>query len=975
LAFSGGRGRGAKTGIFKKITEAGLANVFGTEGERELNAISRLVQAVNAAESRLRQCSNSDLAAKTVHFREGLRRGGNLEEIQVEAFALVREAGRRVLKVRHTDTHLIAGFVLHRGNIAEMDAEGEETALVASLPAYLNALGGKGVHIISVDDCSARRDSHWIGGLYRSLSLTVSAITHDTDDAGRRKAYGTDITYAATTELGFDYLRDNMKFRIEDCVQRPHHYAIIDEADAILIDGARTPLTISGPSDKPTDKYYKANDIIPLLVRGEVIEGRLPGEKYTTGDYTVEHKSTALTDEGVRKVEQLLNIVDFYDPGNIEFSHDLQQALRAHVLYQRDREYVIRDGGGGPEVVIIDEFTGDPIPGRRWRDGLHQAVEAKEGIKVQRENQALASMTYQDYFRLYEKLAGLGSTVQAEEAELRTAHNIGVTVIPASRQLIRVESPDLVYRTEIEKYRNAVAEIKNYTRTGQPVLVGTTSVERSERLSAMLNRVGVHHEVLNAKNHEREADIYSRAGCKGAVTVSTNVGGRGPKIRLGGDPEFVSKEECLKRKVAQCLREEGAGLSVDENDYFFTHDGQLYRVRRDQWDAIFAESKAVTDLHHDEVICLGGLHIVGTERHESGRIDRQFYRRAGRHGDPGSSRFFLSLEDDLFRHPGSEHVRELMLQLGMEEDVPIESPFLTQQMTTLRSSIEAENTKTFLQDFKYDDIDNKHRLAVYGIRRQIMQGTHQQNRVMEMVRGIVEQLVEIRCFVPHQPERWDLSSLRDNILTTFGVTVGDFAGADAASFSRTIFEILLRKYQEKEDLVGADIMRQTERIVMLQVVDNQWKSHLLLMHELRAGIGFRAYGRKDPLVEYKKESYELFTRLMDRIEYETVRWLFFLKVNGGEQPAIPFPTAGGEKEKQNSAAHEPNEQQRVSMPSEMGDFNRNIQRQKEKGLQNIQFVDPKSHNSALPTSFGHNVGANGPCPCGSGKKYKNCHGS
>ncbi|HWC96282.1 MAG TPA: preprotein translocase subunit SecA [Candidatus Sulfopaludibacter sp.] len=961
------------------IVDAILAKVFGTKTEREIKELQPKIAAINELEPQMRELSDIDLAAKTIEFKERIAKGATPDDLLVEAFAVVREAGRRILNMRHFDVQLIGGMVLHSGKIAEMKT-GEGKTLVATLPVYLNALEGKGVHVVTVNDYLAKRDSEWMGRLYKFLGLTVGVIVHDLDDQERKDAYGADITYGTNNEFGFDYLRDNMKFRIEDCVQRPHHYAVVDEVDSILIDEARTPLIISGPSEESTDKYYKINRIIPKLVRGEVIEGKEPGEKYTTGDYTIDekHKSAALTEEGVLKVEKLLNIGNLYDPNNIEYNHHVQQALRAHVLYQRDREYVIKDGDEGPEVIIVDEFTGRLMPGRRWSDGLHQAVEAKEGVKIQRENQTLATITFQNYFRMYKKLSGMTGTAETEAAEFQKTYNIDVTVIPTNRTMIRKEFQDLVYRTEVEKFRNAAAEIKKFNETGQPVLVGTISVEKSERLSAILKKMGVRHEILNAKNHEREASIVAQAGRKGAVVVSTNMAGRGTDILLGGNAEFMTKDATLKDKVAELLREEEARFVADEHFYYFTHNDQFYRVRRDKWDEIFNRFKAETDKEHDEVVALGGLHIVATERHESRRIDNQLRGRAGRQGDPGSSRFFLSLQDDLLRIFGGERMQNLMLRLGMEEDVPIESKLITKRIAKAQEAVEVQNFETRKHLLEYDDVMNKQRQAVYGMRRQLLEGIDQKERVMEMVRGIVDQFIQMRCPEDKHPDTWDLASLRNDVLTSFGTRIDlqELGSMTIAEMSDAIFLRLQQKYQEKEDLVGADVMRQTERIVMLQVIDNQWKDHLLSMDELKQGIGNRAYGQKDPLVEYKKESWELFTAMMDRIEDESVRYLFFLQVNVGERPALPFPTDEEEEpEEVEEARPDPNEQQRLAAKNQMEDFTRNIQRKKEKELEALQFAGGDGSTSTQQVSVGQKVGRNDPCPCGSGKKYKKCHGT
>src|SRR5690242_9077021 len=778
------------------MIDAILAKIFGTKNEREVKAMLPLVAAINDLEPAIEKLSDIDLAAKTIEFKEKLAQGAPLDDLLIEAYAVVREAGRRALGMRHFDVQLIGGMVLHKGKIAEMKT-GEGKTLVATLPCYLNALEGKGVHVVTVNDYLARRDSEWMGKLYKFLGMRVGVIVHDLDDQERQEAYNSDITYGTNNEFGFDYLRDNMKFRIEDCVQRQltaeqlgpeqdtsghrklHNYAIVDEVDSILIDEARTPLIISGPSEESTDKYYKINRIIPKLVRGEVIEGREPGEKYTTGDYTIDekHKSAALTEEGVLKLEKLLNVGNLYDPQNIEWNHHVQQALRAHVLYQRDREYVVRDGDEGPEVVIVDEFTGRLMPGRRWSDGLHQAVEAKEGVKIQRENQTLATITFQNYFRMYKKLSGMTGTAETEAAEFQKTYKLDVTVIPTNRPLIRKENHDVVYRTEEEKFRNAAKEIKEYNSKGQPVLVGTISVEKSEKLSGILKRMGVRHEVLNAKNHEREASIVAQAGRKNTVTVSTNMAGRGTDILLGGNPEFMTKDACIKGKLAERLSEEDAKYVADEHFYYFTHHDQFYRVRRDKWDEVYASFKAETDKEHDEVKALGGLHIVATERHESRRIDNQLRGRAGRQGDPGSSRFYLSLQDDLMRIFGGERMAGLMQRLGMEEGVPIEHGMVTKAIERAQKQVEAQNFATRKHLLEYDDVMNKQRENIYTLRRELLDGAikldedevvDSRKYVMTLAEDLTENLVDTHAPKDQEPQEWDLGGLARAAAELFG---------------------------------------------------------------------------------------------------------------------------------------------------------------------------------------------------------------
>jgi preprotein translocase subunit SecA len=959
------------------IVDSILAKVFGTKNEREIKTMLPMVAAINDLEPAIQKLSDIDLAAKTIEFKERVAQGAPIDDLLIEAFAVVREAGRRYLHMRHFDVQLIGGMVLHNGRIAEMKT-GEGKTLVATLPCYLNALSGKGVHVVTVNDYLAKRDSEWMGRIYKTLGLQVGVIVHDLDDQERQDAYNADITYGTNNEFGFDYLRDNMKFRIEDCVQRPFNYAIVDEVDSILIDEARTPLIISGPSEESTDKYYKANRIIPKLVRGEVIEGKEPGEKTYFGDYTVDekHRSVALTDDGFEKAARLLNLPNIWDLETIEWKHHVEAALKAHTLYQLDRDYVIKDGDEGPEVIIVDEFTGRLMPGRRWSDGLHQAVEAKEGVKIQRENQTLATITFQNYFRMYKKLSGMTGTAETEAAEFQKIYNLDVVVIPTNRPLIRKEFPDVVYRTEEEKFRNAAREIKKLTDEGRPVLVGTISVEKSEKLSGILKRIGVKHEVLNAKNHEREASIVAQAGRRSAVTVSTNMAGRGTDILLGGNPEFMAKDICLKDKIAERLAPEEVKYVADEHFNYFSHHDQFYRVRRDKWDEIYSRLKDQTDKEHDQVTNLGGLQIVATERHESRRIDNQLRGRAGRQGDPGSSKFFLSLQDDLLRIFGGDRMQAIMLRLGMDEDVPIESGLITKRIAKAQEAVEAQNFEARKHLLEYDDVNNKQRQAVYGMRRQLLEGVDQKERVLDMVRGIVDQYIDIRCPNEKHPDTWDLVTLRNDVLSQFGfkIDLNEFAGVGSVQIGDMIYEGLRQKYQEKEELVGADIMRHTERIVMLQVIDNQWKDHLLSMDELKQGIGNRAYGQKDPLVEYKKESYDLFTAMMDRIEDESVRYLFFLQVRSDSGPELPFPEEG-EEEPEDEPRPNIVEQKRLAAQNSMEDFTRTVQRKKEKEMAELQMVGGDGSDGPKQVVAGQKVGRNDPCPCGSGKKYKKCHGA
>jgi preprotein translocase subunit SecA len=701
--------------------------------------------------------------------------------------------------------------------------------------------------------------------------------------------------------------------------------------------------------------------VIPHLQRGEVIEGKEPGEKYTTGDFTVDekHRSAALTEEGVLHVEKLLGIGNMYEPQNVEWNHHIQQALKAHSIFQRDKDYVVKDG----EVIIVDEFTGRLMPGRRWSDGLHQAVEAKEGVKIERENQTLATITFQNYFRMYNKLSGMTGTAETEAAEFEKIYKLDVTVIPTNRPMIRKENQDVVYRTEDEKFRNAAKEIREFQERGQPVLVGTISVEKSERLSALLKKNGVRHEVLNAKNHEREAHIVAQAGRKGSVTVSTNMAGRGTDILLGGNPEAMARDVMKKQ-----------GKDPDREEF------------NADWERTLAEVKAECQVEHDEVVALGGLHIVGTERHDSRRIDNQLRGRAGRQGDPGSSRFFLSLQDDLLRIFGGERMQNLMLRLGMEEDVPIESNLITKRIAAAQKAVEAQNFESRKHLLEYDDVMNKQRQAVYGTRRQLLEGVDQKERVLEMTKGVVGGIVDVRCPASSHPENYDLTGLQTDMLTQFGVRINpnDLAGLNGDQIDAELFERAKAAYQAKEDLVGASLMREAERNIMLHVIDDQWKDHLLSMDHLKEGIGLRGYGQKDPLVEYKKESYTLFQDMMDRIEDETVRYLYFLRFEQNPE-ALPFASEDSEYEedqaveeqKKLEVARQLEEQQRLVAQSAVQDMTRNIQKQHERELKDLQFAG--TNGSSTPNQTVSNGGPktkrNDPCPCGSGKKYKKCHGT
>jgi len=995
-----------------------LGKVFGTKNEREMKRLQPRVDAMNALEPEMRELSDEQLVAKTGEFRARIQerlsavadepdadvdrqneieaeRSRALEEaldgVLEEAFAVVREAGRRVLNMRHFDVQLIGGIVLHTGKIAEMKT-GEGKTLVATLPVYLNALSGRGVHVVTVNDYLAKRDSEWMGKLYSFLGLSVGVIVHDLDDEERRAAYAADVTYGTNNEFGFDYLRDNMKFDLRDCVQRVHNFAIVDEVDSILIDEARTPLIISGASEESTDKYYKVNRIIPKLEQGEEIDTE-PGEpKIYTKDYVVDekHRSITVTDEGWEKVEKLLGIGNIADPENWALKHHVETAVKAHALYKRDVEYVVKDG----EVIIVDEFTGRLMPGRRWSDGLHQAIEAKENVKIERENQTLATITFQNYFRMYRKLAGMTGTAETEAPEFDKIYKLEVVVIPTNRTLLRIENPDVVYRTEKEKYFAAADEIQRLHEAGQPVLVGTTSIEKSERLSELLTKKGLRqHVVLNAKFHEREAEIVAQAGRKGMVTIATNMAGRGTDILLGGNPEFMAKQECVKKGFAQPVRAAQGKIenkADDSNRTTWYYSGNEFVVPTDQWNEVLARYKADTDREHKEVIAAGGLHIFGTERHEARRIDNQLRGRAGRQGDPGSSRFYLSLEDDLMRIFAKEWVSNLLQRLGMEEGVPIESRMITRRIEAAQKAVEGQNFEARKHLLEYDDVMNKQREAVYGLRRRLLEGLDQKDLIIEdYVSGILGDMLEQFCPEKAHVDDWDLKGLKDTIFTRFGVDI--YAeGVKPEAMSRAelgdaIFEKLKERYDAKEKLIGSEAMRYHERMIMLSVIDAQWKDHLLSMDHLKEGIGLRGYGQHDPLVEYKRESFDMFENMMQRFQEETVRYLYLMQVLERPPDARPAPQDGVQSVPEIANATSPslitggrggNGRPPRQVATSVDEIEEAFQRKKKRELEQARMAgagDARTVQQVVRS--GEKVGRNDPCPCGSAKKYKKCCGA
>jgi len=916
-----------------------LTKVFGSSNQRFLKSVQPIIAQINELEPALKKLSDDELRARTAVFKERVARvvaDANdkeerkrlerqiLDELLPEAFATVREASVRTTGMRHFDVQLIGGLVLHQGKIAEMRT-GEGKTLVATLPAYLNALTGRGgVHIVTVNDYLASRDAEWMGQIHRFLGLEVGCIQNDMDDFERQTAYAADITYGTNNEFGFDYLRDNMKFDLATCVQRGYYFAIVDEVDSILIDEARTPLIISGPSDEATDKYYKADAIIPQLRKGEEIDG------VKTGDYLVDEKAhtAVLTEEGVDKAERLLGVGNLYDPSNMELLHCVEQALKAHTLYRLDHQYVVQDG----EVIIVDDFTGRLMKGRRWSDGLHQAVEAKEGVKIEKENQTLATITLQNYFRLYEKLSGMTGTAETEAAEFHSTYKLDVVVVPTNMPMVRTDFSDVIYRTLPEKWDAVVEEIKECYEKGQPALVGTVSVENSELIARRLLREAVPHNVLNAKYHEREAEIVAQAGRKGAVTIATNMAGRGTDILLGGNPDFMAREF----------------LKEDEIDPDEATD--------EQWSGVFARAKRIVEAEHEEVIRLGGLYIIGTERHESRRIDNQLRGRSGRQGDPGASRFFLSLEDDLMRIFAGDKVKALMQRLGMEKGVAIESKMVSKRIAAAQKSVEGRNFEARKHLLEYDDVMNKQRETIYGLRRQLMEQPDQRDYLMgdPPKAGVAYDLLSdltIRYLNPDvAPDDWDTENYQIQIKTIYDFDAFaegiDFINLTTQEITDAIWEKLKVKYAEKEQQIGPEAMRTYERIIMLNIIDAQWKDHLLSLDHLKQGIGLVGYGQKDPLVEYKKQSFDMFQEMLDRIDTTTIRSLFNLQVVE-EQP----PEALRQRRRPRSPLTFTGPNQGAAAAGEEAGKVRTVVRDQPK------------------------VGRNEPCPCGSGKKYKKCHGA
>ncbi len=889
-----------------------LKRVFGDTNEKEVRRLEKIANQIEALEPQMQKLTDAQLRAKTDEFKERLARSETLDQILPEAFAVVREASVRVLGQRPFKVQLIGGIVLHQGRIAEMKT-GEGKTLTATLPAYLNALTGEGVHIVTVNDYLAKYHSEWMGKIYKFLGLSVGLILHDMDSKARKKAYAADVTYGTNNEFGFDYLRDNMVIYKEDMVQRGHHFAIVDEVDSILIDEARTPLIISGAGDKSTEMYFRA-DRFAAQLKNEI-------------DYTMDEKANTvnLTDEGIAKAERYFNVENLTDLDNTELNHHINQALKAHALMKRDRDYVVQDG----QVVIVDEFTGRLMTGRRYSEGLHQAIEAKEGVKVERESKTLATITFQNYFRMYRKLSGMTGTAKTEEEEFRGIYNLDVVVVPTHKPMIRRDLNDIIYLNEQGKFKAVVEEVVQRHSVGQPVLVGTVSVEKSELLSQMLKKRGVPHEVLNAKYHEKEAEIVAQAGKLGAVTIATNMAGRGTDILLGGNPEFMAKKEMRKKGYSHELIEEATGHQE-------TDDPEILEARK-VYNELYQQFKKQCDAEHAKVVEIGGLHIVGTERHESRRIDNQLRGRAGRQGDPGSSRFFISLEDDLMRLFGSDRIMGIVERLGLEEDQPIEYGLLSKQIEGAQKRVEGKNYDIRKHVLQFDDVMNLQREVIYSQRRMVLEGENIRQSILDMMHTLIENTVAIYAGQSNHPDEWDIEGLIEYLEHIFlpegalQISEEELFRMSREDLTAKIYEVGEKTYAEREkdiEASGAD-MRELERVLLLRVVDQKWMDHIDAMDELRQGIGLRAYGQRDPVVEYKFEGFEMFEEMTRSIQEETLNLLYHVSVEQvpeRKQVATPIAASHGNEAKKQ------------------------------------------------PEVTGPKIGRNSPCPCGSGKKYKHCCG-
>ncbi len=908
-----------------------LKNLFNYN-EKELKRIAKIVEQVNALEAKISELSDEELKAKTPEFKERLAKGETLDDLLPESFAVVREASKRVLGMRHFDVQLIGGIVLHEGNIAEMKT-GEGKTLVATLPAYLNALTGKGIHIITVNDYLAKRDSEWMGQIYKFMGLSVGLIVHGLSYDERQVAYGCDIIYGTNNEFGFDYLRDNMALAKDFLVQRELNYAIVDEVDSILIDEARTPLIISGQSDKPTDLYYQFAQIVKNMKEGE--------------DYTVDEKahSAMPTEQGIAKVEKIMGVDNLYDDEHMDLSHYLNQALKAKTLMHRDQNYVVHEG----QIVIVDEFTGRLMFGRRYSDGLHQAIEAKEGVKIEQESQTLATITFQNYFRMYSKLSGMTGTALTEEEEFNKIYGLDVIVIPTNKDMVRVDYPDVIYQTEEAKFRNVIKEIKSCHETGQPVLVGTITIENSEKLSRLLDKAGIKHEVLNAKHHEREAEIVAQAGRYGAVTIATNMAGRGTDIILGGNPEFLAKHQLRKFGYEDDL------IALASSEYVPEGAGEELIEVRNKFIELEKRYRGETAEEREKVVQVGGLHIIGTERHESRRIDNQLRGRSGRQGDPGSSRFYISLEDDLMRLFGSDNIASLMEKLGVDEDEPIEHNLVTKALENAQKRVESRNFSIRKRVLEYDDVMNKQREVIYEQRRDLLFSTDLRGYIFDMLDDSISEAVGLYLNEDMEPEDWDVQGLLDfvnsNILPVGYIQAEDFKGLSPKEIEEKLINDARAFYDERENLVGSERMREIEKVISLKVVDGKWMDHLDAMDDLREGIGLRAYGQRNPLIEYQREAYDMFNGMIQSIKEDIVKYMFKIHIEPRGEGPIGSKRPGFKNMKYERAA--------LSGTMSSAPL-----------MDGPQAEEPAKQEPVRVEK----VGRNEPCPCGSGKKYKHCHG-
>lgn len=905
-----------------------VEKIIGTYSDRELKRIYPIVDQIDALEPSIQKLTDAELKAKTTEFKERLAEGETLDDILPEAFAVVREASRRVLGMRHFRVQLIGGIVLHQGRIAEMKT-GEGKTLVATLPVYLNALAGKGVHVVTVNDYLAKRDSEWMGKVYNFLGLTVGLIVHDMENDERRAAYNCDITYGTNNELGFDYLRDNMVIYKEDMVQRDLHYAIVDEVDSILIDEARTPLIISGQGDKSTDMYKRANSFV-LTLKAKVIkqmDDKVDNDEIFDEDYIVDEKAhtAVLTANGIKKAEQYFGIENLSDPENMTISHHINQALKAHGLMKNEKDYVVKDG----EVIIVDEFTGRMMYGRRYSDGLHQAIEAKEGVKVERESKTLATITFQNYFRMYTKLSGMTGTAQTEEDEFNEIYKLDVIVIPTNKPLARKDLADVVYKNEKGKLNAVIEDIVERHKKGQPVLIGTISIEKSEILSLMLKRRGIPHQVLNAKYHDKEAEIVAQAGKLGAVTIATNMAGRGTDIVLGGNAEHMAKQEMRKMGYPEDL----ISASTSYNDT----DDELILEARKRFKELNDKYKEITAAEREKVYEVGGLHIIGTERHESRRIDNQLRGRSGRQGDPGSSRFYISLEDDLMRLFGSERLTKIVETLGLEEDQPIEHSMLTNAIENAQKKVEGRNFDIRKRVLQYDDVMNTQRGVIYEQRRTVLNGENLKESFIKMFESVIDGVIASYCSESDDADSWDWESMINYLESVFlpqgalNISKEERSSYDKEDLKEKLMEIVDKIYEFKEADIGVELMRELERVVLLRVVDQKWMDHIDAMDQLKNGIGLRAYGQRDPVVEYKFEGFEMFEEMIKSIQEDAIRLLVRSRIDREHAP----------------------QREKVAEPvnASHGD-------------------EPKK-----PVTNNNKVGRNDLCPCGSGKKYKKCCGA